>query len=140
MCRTSALQPIYEQGVRVLSGYFRKLNGQWDINYQLDDVRSEYISQHDVLKDFDSGIIFTNDDIVCNTVPVDQIEETLLPLVHNPNLAEIMLLLTHEQYFWPFYEHYIPNHEQRLEVALRFVSERGYKPVFFHEGLLGGTT
>jgi hypothetical protein len=49
-----------------------------------------------------------------------------------------MLLLTHEQYFWPFYKNFIPDHEQRLEVALRLVTERGYKPVFFHEGLLGG--
>ncbi len=66
--------------------------------------------------------IFTNDDIVCNSVPIDQIEETLVPLTENPNRAEIMLLLTYEQ---------------RLDVALRLVSERGYKPVFFHEGLLG---
>ena len=139
MCRPSAFKPLYEQGVRVLSGYFRQLGGKWDINYRIDGTRSDYISQHDMLKDFDSGIIFTNDDIVCNSVPVDQIAETLVPLTENPNRAEIMLLLTHEQYFWPFYKNYIPDHEQRLEVALRLVTERGYKPVFFHEGLLGGT-
>jgi hypothetical protein len=139
MCRPSAFKPLYEQGVRVLSGYFRSHNGKWDINYRLDGIRSEYISKHDVLKDFDSGIIFTSDDIVCNSVPINQIEETLVPLADNPNRAEIMLLLTHEQYFWPFYKNYIPDHEQRLDVALRFVTERGYKPVFFHEGLLGGT-
>ena len=139
MCRHSAFKPLYEQGVRVLSGYFHQRGGKWDINYRLDGKRSEYISQHDMLKDFDSGIIFTNDDIVCNSVPIDQIAETLVPLAENPNRAEVMLLLTHEQYFWPFYKNFIPDHEKRLEVALRLVTERGYKPVFFHEGLLGGT-
>ena len=138
MCRQSAFKPLYEQGVRVLSGYFHQRDGKWDINYRFDGTRSEYISQHDMLKDFDSGIIFTNDDIVCNSVPVDQIKETLVPQFENPNRAEIMLLLSHEQYFWPFYKNFIPDHEQRLDVALRLVTERGYKPVFFHEGLLGG--
>ena len=129
---------LNEQGVRVLSGYFHQRGGKWDINYGIDGTRSEYISQHDILKDFDSGIIFTNDDIVCNSVPIDQIVETLDSLAENPNRAEIMLLLTHEQYFWPFDKSFIPDHEQRLDLALRWVTERGYKPVFFHEGLLGG--
>ena len=138
MCRQSAFRPLYEHGVRVLSGYFRGHDGKWDINYRFDGERSEYISQHDMLKDFASGIIFTNDDIVCNTVPVDRIAATLDPYADNPNRSEIILLLTHEQYFWPFYEHFVPDHEQRLDAALRWVTEHGYKPVFFHEGLLGG--
>ena len=55
-----------------------------------------------------------------------------------PITAEIMDLFTHEQYFWPFYCHYIPDHPQRLDTAIRWVTEHGYKPVFFHEGFLGG--
>jgi len=51
--------------------------------------------------------------------------------------AEIMDLFTHEQYFWPFYSHYLPDHGKRLEVAIRWVTEHGYEPVFFHEGFLG---
>jgi hypothetical protein len=49
-----------------------------------------------------------------------------------------MDLFTHEQYFWPFYMNYVPDHPQRVETAIRWVTERGYKPVFFHEGFLGG--
>ena len=52
--------------------------------------------------------------------------------------AEIMDLFTHEQYFWPFYRNYIPDHPQRLDATIRWVTEHGYKPVFFHEGFLGG--
>jgi hypothetical protein len=138
MVQPTALRPLYKRGVRVLSGYFRRVNGVWDINYLLDDARSEYLSRHDALMDFESGIVFSRVDIVCNSTSIKRIVPTLEPLAKDPNQAEIMDLFTHEQYFWPFYSNYLPDHFQRLEVAIRWVTERGYKPVFFHEGFLGG--
>jgi len=138
MVGPSALKPLAERGVRVLSGYFRRNNGVWDINYFLDDDRSEYLSRHDALMDFDSGIIFSKVDIVCNETPTERIMPALEPLAKDPNTAEIMDLFTHEQYFWRFYANYIPDHAQRLDAAIRWVTEKGYKPVFFHQGLLGG--
>jgi hypothetical protein len=138
MVQPTALKPLYERGVRVLSGYFRRSNGAYDVNYLFDDVRSEYLSRHDALMDFESGIVFSRVDIVCNSTPVEQIVPTLAPLAADPNQAEIMDLFTHEQYFWPFYSNYIPDHFQRLDTAIRWVTEHGYQPVFFHEGFLGG--
>ncbi len=139
MVQPSALKPLAERGVRVLSGYFgRGGSGSWDVNYWLDDERSEYLSRHDALMDFDSGIVFSRVDIVCNSTPVERIVPTLEPLTRDPNTAEIMDLFTHEQYFWPFYSHYLPDHAKRLDTAIRWVTEQGYKPVFFHEGFLGG--
>ncbi len=101
-------------------------------------MHSEYLSRHNAWKDFQSGIVFSRISIVCNTVPVDRIAATLEPLAKDPTSAEIMDLFTHEQYFWPFYMNYIPDHPQRVETAIRWVTERGYQPVFFHEGFLGG--
>ena len=121
----------------MLSGNFRKGARGWDINYLWDDVVSEYLSRHDAWKDFESGIVFSRIDIICNGVPVDRTAGTLEPLANDPNMAEIMDLFTHEQYFWPFYRAYIPDHPQRLDTAIRWVTEHGYKPVFFHEGFLG---
>ena len=138
MVQPGALKPLAERGVRVLSGYFRRGSSGWDVNYLLDDDRSEYLSRHDALKDFESGIVFSKVDIVCNSTPVKRIVPTLEPLARDPNQAEIMDLFTHEQYFWPFYSNYLPDHAQRLDAAIRWVTEHGYKPVFFHEGLLGG--
>jgi len=140
MTRRSAFKPLYKRGVRALSGYFRKGKSGWDINYRWDDVRSEYLSRHDAWMDFDSGIVFSRVDIVCNSVPVDRTVATLAPLAKDPNTAEIMDLFTHEQYFWPFYRNYIPDHPKQLDTAIRWVTEQGYKPVFFHEGFLGGKT
>lgn len=138
MVQPEALKPLFENGVRALSGYFRRLGGDWDVNYSLDDARSEYLARHDALVDFDSGIVFSKVDIVCNNTPIERIVPTLEPLTKDPNQAEIMDIFTHEQFFWPFYSHYLPDHFQRLDTALRYVTEQGYKPVFFHEGFLGG--
>lgn len=138
MVQPTALKPLYDRGVRALSGYFRQQNGIWDVNYLMDADRSEYLSRHDALKDFSSGIVFSRVDIICNSTPLDRIVATLAPLAEDPNTAEIMDLFTHEQYFWPFYQNYLADHPQRLDVAIRWVTEHGYKPVLFHEGLLGG--
>jgi len=138
MVQPSALKPLYDNGVRVLSGYFRRSRSGWDVNYLLDDARSEYMSRHDALMDFESGIVFSRVDIVCNSTPIDRIVPTLEPLSKDPNQAEIMDIFTHEQYFWPFYSNYIPDHFKRLDTAVRWVTEHGYEPVFFHEGFMGG--
>ncbi len=137
MTRPEALKPLYKRGIRVLSGYFKKMGGRYDVNYRFNDTVSEYLSQHDAWKDFQSGIVFSRVDIVCNSTPMDQIAATLEPLAKDPNQAEIMDLFTHEQYFWPFYSNYIPDHPKRLDTAIRWVTDHGYKPVFFHEGFLG---
>jgi len=138
MVQPAALKPLYEHGVRVLSGGFRLVQGNWDLNYLLDDDRSEYLSRNDALMDFDSGIVFSKGDITCNNMPLDRIVPHLESVAANPGRAEIMDVFTHEQYCWPFYRNYGPDHFQRLDAAIRWVTEHGYKPVFFHEGFLGG--
>ncbi len=137
MVQPAAFKPLAERGVRVLSGDFRRRSHGWDVNYFLDADRSEYLSRHDALKDFASGIVFSSIDIVCNNTPLDRVVPTLEPLAADPGRAEIMDLFTHEQYFWPFYVRHIPDHAQRLDAAIRWVTEHGYKPVLFHEGFLG---
>jgi hypothetical protein len=138
MTRPSAFKPLYERGVRALSGYFRRdAQGQFDVNYRWDVVHSEYLSRHDAWKDFESGIVFSRVDIVCNNTPLEQTVATLEPQTGDPRTAEILDLFTHEQYFWPFYTRYVPDHVERLDAAIRFCTERGYRPVFYHEGLLG---
>jgi len=137
MTRQSALKPLTRRGVRVLSGFFATRPGVYDVNYRFNDEISEYLSRHDAWMDFASGIAFSHIDLVCNNVPIERIAATLEPQIKDPNTAEIMDLFTHEQYFWPFYRHYIPDHPQRLDATLRWVTDHGFKPVFFHEGFLG---
>ena len=138
MVQPPSLPALATRGVRALSGYFCPCPMGWDVNYLFDDERSEYLSRHDALMDFESGIVFSRVDIVCNSVAIDRIVPTLAPLADDPNTAELMDLFTHEQYFWPFYHHHIPDHFARLETAIGWVTEKGYEPVLLHEGFLGG--
>ena len=48
-----------------------------------------------------------------------------------------MELMIHEQYFYPDYRDYEPDYRQRVETAIKFVVDRGYKPVFYGDGLAG---
>jgi len=153
MVQPMALPVLIERGVRVLSGLPRRYPGgnyttddekrramaaaRYDVNYLLDERRSEYLAHHDALMDFESGICFSRGDIVCNNTPLDRVVPTLEPLTRDPDNAEIMDLFTHEQYFWPFYSHHRPDHAERLDAAIRFCTEQGYEPVWFHEGFLG---
>ena len=122
----------------MLSGLFCRRDGGFDGNYLLDDERSEWITRHEALKDFTTGIVFSQVDLICNSTPVENIVPHLEQLAADPLRAEIMDLMTHEQYFWPHYPAHLPDHVRRLETALRWVTNHGYEPVFFHEGLLGG--
>jgi hypothetical protein len=45
--------------------------------------------------------------------------------------------MIHEQYFYPHYCAYIPEYAERCETAIRWVTERGYTPVFYGDGFLG---
>lgn len=137
MVLPEALPALYKDGVRALSGFAHPVSHGYDVNYWLDTARSEWLYHNEALKDFESGIVFSRVDIVCNSTALEDIEPTLQPLCDNPRQAEIMDLFTHEQYFWPFYSAYRPDHAQRLDKAIRFVAERGYEPVFLHEGFLG---
>jgi hypothetical protein len=137
MVQPAALKAMYDDGVRVLSGFANPAPHGYDVNYWLDDARSEYLWNNMLLKDFDSGLLFSRCDIVCNTTTVEQTAPTLQASFDNTAQAEIMDLFTHEQYFWPFYQVYLPDHAERLNAAIRWVAEHGYEPVFYHEGFLG---
>ena len=128
---------MYEQGIRVLSGYFVKSGLGYDVNYSMDELRSNYLSNHDALMDMDSGLCFSRVDMVINDTPLPEIVPRLTECMMDKDNAEFMDLLTHEQYFWPFYFNYVPDHEQRMAAAFEFLAEHDYEPVWMHEGFMG---
>ena len=132
MTRPEAWKPLYDKGSRVLGGYF-VLWSRWDVNYNMDDFRSEWLSRNDLLKDYASGIIFSKVDMVINGTPLDQIVPKLDAVTADPRQAEVIDFLTHEQYFWPFYQRYLPDHPQRMDRAIEYVTRHGYKPVFLQD-------
>ena len=46
-------------------------------------------------------------------------------------------LASHEQYTFPYYKNYVPDHLLRIDTAARTAYEHGCKPVFFQQAFLG---
>ena len=127
--------PLFKRGVRTLSGYFIKSSrGNWVVSFQLPDNVCRYMLDHEGYYDFNSGLAFSKLHIVCNNVTKDRTKPTLQSFANNPNTSQMIDFLTHEQYFWPFYKNYLPDHFERLDAAIGFAVEQGHKPVWHHEG------
>jgi hypothetical protein len=71
--------------------------------------------------------------MVIHNTPLDQIVPRLEAITADPRQGEVIDLLTHEQYFWPFYQRYLPDHPQRMDRAIEYVTRHGYKPVFLQD-------
>ncbi len=128
---------MVERGVRVLSALPRPYGGVWDLQYFLDNARSEYLNRCGALKDFATGITYSAVDLVVNSTPLDAIVPRLEQRKTAPYRAEIMDIGTHEQYFWPHYKRHVPDHFQRLDRTFGWLAEHGYAPVFFHQDFPG---
>jgi hypothetical protein len=107
------------------------------VSWQLPEEVCEYLSRHDGWMEYKTGLIFSRIEMVVNNTPLDKVIPILRESLANPNMAEVIDLLTHEQYFWPFYKRYLPDHRDRLDAALAFLTEHGYKPVFLDDGFYG---
>jgi hypothetical protein len=131
-------QAVRDRGIRGLVGYFvLAQNGDPAVAYYADRELTQYMATHDYWKDLDENLIFVRHDIVINSFPLADIVPRLNAVAADPHQAEIMELMIHEQYFHPTYQAYIPDYAARCETAVRWVTERGYAPVFYGDGFIG---
>jgi hypothetical protein len=137
--RRESLQVLIAKGWRTLSGSVWPLHGQsvspYSSQYQAPQYALRHLDAQDAWYNFDNGLLFVKIDLCCNRVPLKDTLPTLQQAYDNPNTREVMDLATHEQYFWPFYKNYLPDHTNRLEQTFRFVTERGYKAIFPEEDI-----
>ncbi len=131
------LQVFLGKGWRTLSGSCWPLRGKPGSanlgQYQVPECAMRYLDEHDAWYNFENGLLFSKIDLCCNRVPLKDTLPTLQQAYDNPNTREVMDLATHEQYFWPFYKNYLPDHANRLDQTFRFVTEHGYKAIFPEE-------
>ena len=142
MARPSAFGELHKRGVRLLEGQFVSprtgINDAGeseritDVGYFRNLNDALYIEENKYLYDTRYNILFWRNDCTANLWTVDQIKE-MVGGVQRDTIG----LATHEQYSFPRYFNYLPDHFDRMETAIRIATERGYKPVFFHHGILG---
>ena len=127
-----SLKTLAGWGVRNLAGLFFKTDTGWDIDYGLSPALAERAARNEQVLEEASGITFSRVDLVINNCPLEQIPAELERGEGTPARARKIDLLTHEQYSWPFYPAFIPEHAERIAAACRWCVERGYQPAFFN--------
>ncbi len=132
-----ACRALRDHGMRGFAGYFILQDGEPLVSYYLDREQVEHVNTRDYWKDTRENILFVKHDQVVNTIPLERVVPHLEEVAARPHEAEVIELMVHEQYFCPFLSHYQPDIQQRVEAAIRWATEKGYKPVFFEEGFLG---
>jgi hypothetical protein len=133
-----ACAALRKEGVKVLAGYFQiDRDGSPRVSYYLPAEKVRYVAGRDYWKDTSIDMLFVRHDMVINSFKPEQIVPVLEKIAADPHQAEVMELMIHEQYFYPDYRAYEPDYRERVERAIKFVAERGYRPVFYSDGFLG---
>ena len=128
---------LRKEGIRIMPGYFRFENGSPQVSYYLNEAQVRYLTGRDYWKDTSTDIIFIRHDAVLNLIQADNVVKTLEQIASDPHQSEVMELMIHEQYFYPEYKAYEPDYRVRVERAVEWVTQKGYKPVFYSDGFLG---
>ncbi len=128
---------LRDLGFKGLVGYFNVNNQRPLVSYYHDYDTTMHLNKRDYWKDTEEDIIFVKHDIVVNSCNAHEVIPHLQEVAKDPHQSEIMELLIHEQYFYPDYINYQPDFKDKVETAIRWATERGYKPVFYGEGFIG---
>ena len=99
----------------------------------------DFMDKNIVYYDPQLGICFFHNTILCNLTPLAEIPKKYAIAVkrNEERGTEILGAGSHEQYTFPYYGNYLPDHMKRLETATLCMVEAGYQPVFFSQGFLG---
>ncbi|MGQ9729981.1 MAG: hypothetical protein ACUVX8_01785 [Candidatus Zipacnadales bacterium] len=132
-----ACRALRDRGVEGLLGLFvTSAPDATFTRYYLSPEMGQHIAGREAWKDLDEDIVFISCDAVVNGLTLDRIEPHLNEVELNPHTSELIELLIHEQYFRPELKHYQPDVFDKVETAIRWVTDRGYEPTFWQEGLL----
>ena len=100
----------------------------------------DYLEKYSAIYDPGLKIFFHHDWIICNLLGLKDIPELFQQTLSRAELykTDIFSAGGHEQYSFPYYGNYQPDHLQKLEETIRLMVETAQcKPVFYQDGLLG---
>lgn len=109
-----------------------------DIGFHYEKDVACYIRDKHIFYDRYYDLFLLDSVTCCNYDDVDVLEEKFARLAAEEP-RDAINLMSHEQYSYPDYFNYIPNHLDRVETACRLATEAGHKPAWFARGILGNT-
>jgi hypothetical protein len=136
-----ACRALRDRGIRVLVAIFRReFDGECPTGYYLSTETKDYANTRDAYYDPEADLIFVSEDATVNNLALDEIEPWLDRQQESPHTSELMELLIHEQYFRRERREHDPDIREKVVRSLKWVTERGYEPVFWGDGFLGNRT
>jgi len=100
----------------------------------------DYMEKYGCRYDAGLKLFFFHDWIICNLLPLEKIPRLFAETLRRADRygCDVFSAGGHEQYSFPAYFNYQPDHLQKLDETMRLmVEDAGCRPVFFQEGLLG---
>ena len=125
---------------RSITGADRSIGTEGFALYYKNQEQESYLNRYRNYYDPLMGIVITGPGAVCsNLVPLDKTEERVKRAiaVNEKSGCEFMNMASHEQYTYSYYPNYLPDHMQRIELAVKTAVEAGYTGTFFPEGFMG---
>jgi hypothetical protein len=135
-CTRDGARALRDDGYRGLIGWFWEPAETCTTRYYLTAEQCSRLAGRDAWKDFDLDLLFINCDVCVNIDRLDEIEPHLEAQRANPHTGELIEFVVHEQYYRRELHYFLPDIMDRTRVALRWVTERGYEPVFWAQEFL----
>lgn len=130
----TGVRVLRSHGYKGLNGYFTlSANGEKSVSYCYPIPLVKHIDTRDFWVDNVENVVCSKTDMVLNCYKLEEIEPKLEEICADPHKAGFVELLIHEQYFYEDYTAYIPEYEEILLTASRFLTERGYQGALMHE-------
>ena len=138
-CPKEAVGAVRERGIKNLIALFdyKGEGGRCTTGYYLSQESCAYCDTRGAWCDRETDLTFIRCTCVVNALRLEEIERFLNARTSTPQTAEMVELLIHEQYFRKEHPLYQPTVLDKVRTSLRWVTERGYEPVFWGDGYLG---
>ncbi|MEA4832594.1 MAG: hypothetical protein VB118_08270 [Oscillospiraceae bacterium] len=128
------VRALRQAGYKGLTGYFEVLpNGNPLVAYYYPADFVRHVGDRDFWFDTDEDVMYGRIDKVLNTIKLEQVVPALEEIYSNPHRAGFMSVMIHEQYFLSDYRRYIPEFEQIVLTACRWLSVHGYRGALMSE-------
>lgn len=123
-----ACAALYREGVRGLIGMFLPRSRREAMRYYLTPEQADCVHTMHQWYDKETKLFFVCNDLILNTVPLEQI----IPELSRKEQPFYQVMI-HEQYFYPDYSAYQPDFEQKVESSLEWFRHKGLRSCFLEE-------
>lgn len=128
------IRELRSMGFTSLTGYFkRNSNGEPVVSYYVDGDELDRLDGRDFWMDTKEDMIFGRIDRVLNVGRLESVLADVKAVTEHPHRGGFVSIMIHEQYFYPDYPHHQPDFCEKVESAVKYLTECGRKSVYLEE-------